>query len=88
MEIRKLKCIGDYSVYPHDLTGYIKGFTFVLQVDMPLYTWVNHTDCQHYSVDIHGKVFECDAYIKAYTVDLYTHLISEITLVTTGEVKG
>jgi len=87
MDIRLIKCTGDYAITPHDPYGNIKGFHFILSVLMLVPNWIEELKVQYFKIDISDMSFECDGYIRAYKIDIVTRLISEITISTTGEVK-
>ena len=89
MDIRKLNCVGDYSFSPHDPEGKIKGFTLTIQVEMIKPSWLELVDVQTFRISALGEsvLLECDAYIRAYKIDLQTRLVTEITISTTGKIR-
>jgi len=82
-----INCVGNYEFSPHDIFGNLKGFTITLETSMPVPDWLKDLgglEKHHLRVNLTSLIIECDAYIKACKIDIYTHLITEITLCTTG----
>ena len=84
-----INCVGRYDVSPHDPFGNLKGFTITLETSMPVPSWLKTLEGlekHHLQINLMPLMIECDAYIKVYKLDTYTHLITEITLCTTDKV--
>ena len=80
-----INCTGNYNILPHDHCGNIKGFTITLDVSMLIPDWfkpLSELEKHQFRINLARSVIECEAYVKAYRIDIHTSRIIEITLCT------